>query len=793
MKAPALLILLLFTSTALAQQPYYGTTAATISLPPPADPADTAFLKIHTGETITPENIRSSILALYGSGHYRTISVDAVAGAGGTQITFLVEAQFYFSTFRLEPEYLLDRPITSYFPLPLGKKFSTAPMERLVTDTIKLIEENGFFNATITPEYSSDPKTRLETVVLKANASEKKATILAIEFTGGQKILSDNVLRDALNVSKGDDYNADKIDKGIVKLRQKFVDAGYLTAKVRVEPAYDQAMNGVKLNIEVMPGKTTTIKVIETGNTKSLIPDQKLRTLVPIFEEGTVDDDLVEEGQRNIAAYYRQLGYFDAVATKNISDGGSESVVVQYSVDKGVQHRVRTVRIEGSAFFTEAEILKKMKTREGRSENHGMFSQELLAADIRTIEAMYTNAGFKNTTVESDYSKSGESDISVTIRIKEGLRSVLGDVTFTGNQAFAEPELWTTSKIQTDDIYSPALINSAREALATLYYSHGYSDIHVEYHVETDPVYETVSVRFDLMEGPQYKIGWIVVAGNAHTAEKVITRNSKLHPEDPYNPEAILEAQQRLYTLGIFDRVEIATIDQDLGSYKNLLIQIEESKAILLTPGFGVTELSGNGPSVGPRATIELSDNNLFGLNRTLSFRVRGGYHERQLQTSYRDPRLINHDIEGIASISFDKSDHRCGPDCNYKANDINVSLRLVRQLSKTQTLSFSASHNTVHLEDINSNPNLGLFPDETGSIQLARLESAFLWDRRDSAIEPTHGTFSTTDFQIADKHVGSSVNFLSFYNQTSMAGTRSYPFRNNSSLEDPRRFAVSG
>jgi len=768
MKAPALLILLLFTSTALAQQPYYGTTASEIKLPLPADPGDAPVLKIRQGETITEQNIRDSIQALYNTGHYRSIAVDAMTVPGGTQITFQVEAQYYFSTFRLEPENLLDRPITSYFPPPLGKKFSTPPVDRLVMDTVKLVEENGYFNAMIAPVYTFDPKTRLVAIVLKAKASEKKATILAIRFNGEQKILSEKELHDALNVSKGDDYNADKINKGIVRLQQKFIDKGYLTARVRVDPEYDPATNGVKLNIEVIPGKTTTVKVSETGTTKSEIPDARLRTLVPIFEEGSVDSDLVEEGRDHIVEFYQQLGYFDASATSKITGGDSDSVLVQYSVDKGIQHRVRSVLIEGSSFFPAADILKKMKTREGRSASHGMFSPPLLAADIGMIKALYLNAGFRNTTVEFDKMESGEHDIDITIRIKEGLRSVLGDITFTGNKAFTEPELWRTSKIQSDEIYSPVIINEARNALATLYYSHGYSDIRVDTHVEFESADDIVNVRFDLNEGPQYRIGWIVVAGNTLTAEKVITRASKLHPDDPYNPEAILEAQQRLYALGIFNRVEIVTIDQDLGPFKNLLIQIEDAKPILLTPGFGVTELSAGGPSVGPRATIELSDNNLFGLNRTVSFRVRGGYHERQFQTSYRDPRLINHDLEGIASLSFDKSDHRCGPECSYKANDINVSLRVTRQLTKKQTLSFSAIHNTVHLEDANSNPNLGLFPNETGAIQLARLESSYLWERRDSAIDPTHGTFTTADFQVADKRLGSSVNFLSFFNQTS-------------------------
>lgn len=756
MKASALLILLLLPSLALAQQQYYGTTASAIDLPAPADKADASRLALHTGEVITPENIRDSIRALYATGHYRTISVDAVPETGGTRLTFLVTAQYYFSTFRLEPDNLLERPITSYFQPPIGKKFSTAPVERLVDDTKKLIEEAGYFNATIQAEYTPDDKTRLMAIVLRAAIPKDKAKIKDIRIAGEESIFPGKVLLDEMKLSRGDDYNATKLSKDVTRIRQKFVDKGYLTAKVQVAPVYAAETNTVDLEITIDPGQTTIVRVFETGTTKSEIPDDKLRTLVPIFEEGTVDADLMEEGRQHIVGYYKQLGYFDADATAQRNDS-DDTVQILYIVDKGVQHRVRTLRIQGSAFFPESDILKKLKTKEGKTASHGVFSPELLAGDIGTIESMYRNAGFRSTEVHFTEEQSLDHNIDITIQIHEGLRSTLGDVTFTGNHVFTEPQLWRESGIQTDQVYSAAIIDNARDALAAFYYSKGFSEIRIDTHIEFDPVYNTVGIRFDIQEGAQYRIGWILVSGNTHTAEKIITRGSGLKADDPYNPEKVLEAQQKLYELGLFARVEIVAIDQDLGALKNLLIQVEDSKPILLTPGVGITELEG------PRATLELSDNNLFGLGRSANFRIRGGRRERQLQSSYREPHLLNHDLQGIASVSFDKSDRRF-----FTSNEVALSLQVVRKFSKTRSLSFLASYQTVNLQDIKVNPNARRFPDATGVIQIARLGTSFIGDRRDNIIDPSHGIFTTTNFQVANKHYGSEVNFISLFNQTS-------------------------
>ena len=54
--------------------------------------------------SLTPENVRASIQALYGTGRYNSVEVDAEpAPNGGTNLTFIVRPHYFFATFRLEP------------------------------------------------------------------------------------------------------------------------------------------------------------------------------------------------------------------------------------------------------------------------------------------------------------------------------------------------------------------------------------------------------------------------------------------------------------------------------------------------------------------------------------------------------------------------------------------------------------------------------------------------------------------------------------------------------------------
>ena len=96
---------------------------------------DLQVLPIKEGDTLTPENLRASIKALYDTGHYSYIEASAEREAdGSSSLTLRVRPIFFFSTFTLLPDDLLDRPLGSYLRLPFGEKFTTSAVDRVVQD-----------------------------------------------------------------------------------------------------------------------------------------------------------------------------------------------------------------------------------------------------------------------------------------------------------------------------------------------------------------------------------------------------------------------------------------------------------------------------------------------------------------------------------------------------------------------------------------------------------------------------------------------------------------------------------
>src|SRR5262249_9722307 len=127
-----------------------------------------------------------------------------------------------------------------------------------------------------------------------------------------------------------------------------------------------------------------------------------LKKYIPVFEENAVDDDLLNEGRRNLRDYFQTKGYFDVkvdVEQRQV-DVGHRSVV--YKVDLGERHKLREIVLEGNKYFNKDLIRERM---EMQSANylllHGRFSQSMLTRDAGNVEALYRSNGFQQVKVQT--------------------------------------------------------------------------------------------------------------------------------------------------------------------------------------------------------------------------------------------------------------------------------------------------------------------------------------------------------------------------------------------------------
>ena len=114
------------------------------------------------------------------------------------------------------------------------------------------------------------------------------------------------------------------------------------------------------------------------------ISQSRMHLLVPVFEEGTVDNDLLNEGLFNLRDFMQRQGYFDAKVTYKVIGADTPREHIVYSVDRGIKHKVLSVTFTGNKYF-DADLLKeRMQVQKADAYlRSGRYSSTLLNADVQ--------------------------------------------------------------------------------------------------------------------------------------------------------------------------------------------------------------------------------------------------------------------------------------------------------------------------------------------------------------------------------------------------------------------------
>ena len=73
-----------------------------------------------------------------------------------------------------------------------------------------------------------------------------------------------------------------------------------------------------------------------------------------MYQENSVDDDLLNEGRRNLRDYLQTKGYFDAAVDVERQPGRSATTSTSFTPSiQGERHKLAAVKIDGNHYFDE--------------------------------------------------------------------------------------------------------------------------------------------------------------------------------------------------------------------------------------------------------------------------------------------------------------------------------------------------------------------------------------------------------------------------------------------------------
>src|SRR6202012_1556254 len=157
----------------------------------------------------------------------------------------------------------------------------------------------------------------------------------------------------------------------------------------------------------------------------------------------------------------------------------------------------------------------------------------------------------------------------------------------------------------------------------------------------------TVSVVFNIDEGPRTYIERINLRGNTRTRDYVIRREFDISEGDAYNRALVDRAERRLKNLDFFKSVKITTEPGSSSDRVVLIVDLEEKS----TGDFSVS--GGYSTTDGPLAEVSVSEKNFLGRGLYAKASVTYGEYARGVSLSFVEPYLFDYRVAGGLDVFY--------------------------------------------------------------------------------------------------------------------------------------------
>ena len=224
----------------------------------------------------------------------------------------------------------------------------------------------------------------------------------------------------------------ERTQNGLQRLQESFQGKDYLMARVSLdELKYDPATRKVTPYLQITQGPVVRV---EASGAK--VSQGRLKKLIPVFEEQTVDRELLLEGAGELTEYFQTKGYFDTKVNFIREEAADGQLHIQYTIARGERHKLVKVSIEGNRYFDRKTIVERMYIAPASFQlRHGRYSASMLERDRGAISELYRANGFlevKVTSREEDDSGGKAGVVAVFIEIEEGRQWFVSSVALEG-------------------------------------------------------------------------------------------------------------------------------------------------------------------------------------------------------------------------------------------------------------------------------------------------------------------------------------------------------------------------
>ena len=755
------------------------------------------LLLVKSGEPLDREELRESIRVLYSTGRFSSLHVEALpAQDGGINLTFVTTENYFNGDVSVDGLNTKTPPkphqLVNASKLDLGELYSEDNVKLSEERMKKVLADNGYYLATITHELMPHEDTRQMDIAFHVTPRELgrvgKVTI------GGDTGLQPGQAEQITRLKAGKKVKNAHLSRALERLRKHYQKNKHLEAQVSLtDRQYNPEDNTLDYTFEVEQG--AKIVIVAEG---AKIRGGRMKKLIPVYQENAVDDDLLNEGRRNLRNYLQTQGYFDAdveVDRRPVPD--QDLVNIVYKIDQGKKHQLAAILISGNQYFNEDTIRERLSVQpKSWILTNGRFSQKMMSDDVNAIKALYRANGFEqvrvDATVEDNY-QGRSSELAAVYKITEGPQTLVKNLVIQGNESFSTKELGPLLSTVPGQPFSEVNMASDRDAVIFFYFNHGYPDVQFDSTgtpVAGDP--NRMDVTYKIVEGQHVQVNQVIVTGLLNTRPYIVDRRIRIQPGDPLSQAEMIDSQRRLYNLGIFNQVDMAVQNPEgIEPQKNVLFNLSEAPRWTFRYGGGIEFATGNTPAinnpkgkagVSPNAVLEITRLNMFGRDQTLSIRARVGLLTRRGLISYNAPRLFQKENWRFTLSAFYDNTVNVN---TFTSERLEGAIGAEQKYSRAVTLLYRLSYQRVKVDPASLVIDPALIPLYAKPVTIAMPSMTWVQDRRDNPVDTKKGSYNLVNLGLATSALGSQSNFgkVLLQNSTYYTFRRKWVFARNTQI----------
>lgn len=351
------------------------------------------------------------------------------------------------------------------------------------------------------------------------------SSIASIKVTGAQKFPAEQIVA-ASGLKTGDVVTAAQIQDATNRLSALGIFSSV---------SFRYTAKGTAINLEFQVQEAPTYP-IAFDNFPWFTADSignAIRAQVGLFTgeapgDGTMIDQ-ISAVIENLLAAQKIKG---AVTHQLVAAAAGQGMEMQFHLD-GVPLRVQSVQF-GDALASSSERLKD-RISDLKGQSYSLLATEIF--ENEHLRPLYASKGYlraqigpPQTRLIPDVNDPKETGVDLTIPITPGAVYSWKGISWQGNVAVLASSLDELVELRPGDVADGNKIEDLWQRLESQYGKRGYLDVKVAEEPQFDDAAHQISYRVSITEGPQYRMGEMIITGLSLEAEKRLRQAWQIAP-----------------------------------------------------------------------------------------------------------------------------------------------------------------------------------------------------------------------------------------------------------------------